>query len=78
MKIYDITVPISESVPIYAGDPTVSFELCKSIAKGDAANVSQACFGVHTGTHVDAPSHFIEGGRRVHELEVDRLMGRCR
>jgi arylformamidase len=78
MKIYDVTVPISESVPIYAGDPTVSFDVCKSIAEGDAANVSQICFGVHTGTHVDAPNHFIEGTRRVHELELDKLVGPCR
>ncbi len=36
------------------------------------------CFGVHSGTHVDAPNHFIEGGRRVHELDLDKLIGRCR
>ena len=78
MKIYDITVPISETVPIYSGDPTVSFDVCKSIAKGDAANVSQICFGVHTGTHVDAPNHFIDGMRRVDQLDLDKLIGNCR
>lgn len=78
MKIYDITVPISETVPIYAGDPAVSFDVCKSIKKGDAANVSQICFGVHTGTHVDAPNHFIEGTRRVDQLDLDKLIGNCR
>lgn len=78
MSFYDITIPISETVPIYAGDPAVRFNICKSVAKGDAANVSQLCFGVHTGTHVDAPNHFIEGTRRVDQLDLDKLIGNCR
>jgi arylformamidase len=78
MKIYDITVPISENVPIYAGDPTVSLAAAKSIVNGDSANVSQISFGVHTGTHVDAPNHFIDGAKRVHELDVEKLIGPCR
>lgn len=78
MKIYDVTVPISETVPIYAGDPTVSLAAAKSIAKGDTANVSQISFGVHTGTHVDAPNHFIDGAKRVHEIDPEKLVGPCR
>ncbi len=78
MKIYDVTVPLSAELPIYEGDPKVDIETAASIAKGDPANVSRMCFGVHSGTHVDAPNHFIEGGRRVHELELDKLIGRCR
>ncbi len=76
--IYDITVPISETVPIYSGDPTVSLAVAKSIAKGDTANVSQISFGVHTGTHVDAPNHFIDGAKRVHEIDPEKLVGPCR
>ena len=78
MKIYDITVPISETVPIYAGDPGVTFIAAKSIANGDSANVSQIGFGVHTGTHVDAPNHFIDGAKRVHEIDPQKLVGPCR
>jgi arylformamidase len=77
MKIYDVTVPISENVPVYEGDPNVKIEVAHSIKKGDAANVTQLCFGAHTATHVDAPNHFIEGTRRVHELDLDRFIGRC-
>jgi arylformamidase len=77
MKIYDVTVPISEGVPIYSGDPAVRIESPSTIAVGDGANVSHLCFGAHTGTHVDAPNHFIEGTRRLHELELDKLVGRC-
>lgn len=78
MRIYDVTVPLSASLPIYEGDPKVDIKTAFAIAKGDAANVSRMCFGVHSGTHVDAPNHFIEGGRRVHELDLDKLIGRCR
>ena len=78
MKIYDVTVPISATVPIYAGDPPVSLAAAKSIANGDTANVSQISFGVHTGTHVDAPNHFIDGAKRVHEIDPEKLVGPCR
>lgn len=78
MKIYDVTVPISETVPIYEGDPRVEIDISSAIAKGDSANVSQVCFGVHTGTHVDAPNHFIDGTRRIDQLDLDKLIGKCR
>ena len=60
MMIYDITVAICEGVPIYEGDPKVSVEGVLSLAAGDPANVSRVSCGVHTGTHVDAPNHFID------------------
>ena len=78
MAIHDVTVAISEDVPIYKGDPGVEVSPFKSIAGGDSANVSQISFGVHTGTHVDAPNHFVEGGKRVHEIDPEKLMGPCR
>ncbi len=78
MKIYDVTVPIAENTPVYAGDPNVEITIANRIARGDAANVSRLCCGVHTATHVDAPNHFIEGARRVYELELEKLVGRCR
>lgn len=77
MKIYDVTIAVSEVVPIYEGDPKVKIDVCLAIANGDAANVSQVCFGVHTATHVDAPNHFIEGTRRVSELDLHKLVGDC-
>lgn len=78
MKIYDVTFPISERTPIYAGDPTVKIETAHQIKNGDAANVSHICCGVHTATHVDAPVHFIEGARTVDELDLEKLIGSCR
>lgn len=78
MRYYDVTVPVSEATPIYKGDPGVEVHAFKSIADGASANVSEVAFGVHTGTHVDAPNHFIDGTRRVHELDPAKLVGPCR
>jgi len=78
MKIYDVTVPISSTMPIYAGDPPARVESAKSLASGDSSNVSHLDFGAHSGTHVDAPNHFIEGGRRIDQLDLHKLIGPCR
>ena len=78
VKIYDITVPIANETPVYEGDPGVRVTSFKSIADGSTANVSQISLGVHTATHVDAPNHFIDGARRVHEIDPQKLVGPCR
>lgn len=78
MEIYDITVAIGAETPIYKGDPGVDVTSFKALARGDSANVSQISMGVHTATHVDAPNHFIDGARRVHEIDVEKLVGPCR
>jgi arylformamidase len=77
MKLYDVTIAVSEIVPTFPGDPKVKIDLCSSLANGDVANVSQICFGVHTATHVDAPNHFLDGTRKVAELDLYKLIGDC-
>jgi arylformamidase len=78
MRLLDVTVAVSESVPIYEGDPRVRIESVSTISSGEAANVSCLSLGAHTGTHVDAPNHFIDGTRRVEDLDIDKLVGSCR
>ena len=78
MKIYDVTVAVSSGVPIYEGDPQVKIESVRRIVDGANANVSNLCLGAHTGTHIDAPNHFIDGTRRIEDLDVERLIGPCR
>ena len=78
MKIFDVTIGIGGTTPIYAGDPPAVVESAKRLAGGDSANVSKLAFGAHTGTHVDAPNHFIEGTRRVDQLDLNKLIGACR
>lgn len=71
----DITVPVRPGMPVYEGDPPVCFERQSSLASGDLANVSRLDFGVHTGTHVDAPIHFLEGRPGVEALPLDAFIG---
>ena len=60
---------------VYEGDPGVEVAPRLEIARGDTANVSLLSMGSHTGTHVDAPAHFIEGGATVEALPLDSLIG---
>lgn len=78
MTIYDVTVPVHAGMPIYEGDPGVNVEPWSQLAKGDSANVSFLHFGAHTGTHVDAPAHFIEGAPKIDSLPLDLLIGPAR
>ena len=78
MRIYDITVPIRSAMPVYEGDPGVKIDPWSAFAKGDSSNVSMLSFGAHTGTHVDAPAHFVEGARRIDALSLDVLIGPAR
>jgi arylformamidase len=78
MPIYDITVPIRSGMPVYEGDPGIDIQPWSALAKGDSANVSFLHFGAHTGTHVDAPAHFIEGTRKIDALSLEALIGLAR
>ena len=75
MKIYDLSLTISSDLPTWPGDPRVILEQTASIDKGAHANVSRLDLGVHTGTHVDAPHHFLNDGRTVESLPLDVLTG---
>lgn len=72
---YDISVPISNGGAVYPGNPPIRIEPQQEMAKGGSSNVSSLSFGSHTGTHVDAPKHMVEGGESVDKLPLDVLMG---
>jgi arylformamidase len=57
--------------PTWPSDPAVEITDWRSLSSGDGANVSMLNFGAHTGTHVDAPAHFIEGAAKVESLPLD-------
>src|SRR3989337_3481344 len=75
MKTYDISVTVSADLPVWPGDPPVSIESVAKIEDGANANVSRIAMGVHTGTHVDAPFHFMNDGSTVEHLPLDLLTG---
>ena len=78
MRIHDISIPISSTMPTYPGDPKVSVTPMLQIANGDSANVSQLSMGDHSGTHLDPPIHFIPGGKTVDQLDLTILYGPVR
>lgn len=73
--LHDVSVPVDERLPTWPGDPTFSRRLDSSIADGADANVSELRCGVHTGTHVDAPNHFIDGAGGIEAIDVEALVG---
>jgi arylformamidase len=75
MQIYDVSVPLSAATPTYPGDPGIEITNWLTLANGDTANVSLMKFSLHSGTHVDAPSHFIAGGAKVDSLPWESLLG---
>ncbi len=73
--IYDISVPISEALVVWPGDITVRMEQSSHLARGDVATVTHLEMSAHTGTHVDAPAHFILESDDVASLALDILIG---
>jgi arylformamidase len=77
VRIIDISVPLREGMVTYPGDPVVRLERAASIADGDVVNLTRLDFGLHSGTHVDAPVHFIDDGTGVDEIPLEALVGPC-
>jgi arylformamidase len=75
VKLIDVTIPIRNGMPVYDRNPGVHLERARSIADGDSVNISRLDLGVHTGTHVDAPVHFIEGGAGTEAIDPEVLIG---
>lgn len=75
MKIIDITLSLGSHLPVWPGDPEIVVERAKSLDQGDAANVTRLCCGVHSGTHVDGPLHFIRGGLSLEALPLETFIG---
>lgn len=77
-KIIDITVPLSADLPTFPGDPRFHMEFAHRIADGQPYNVARVTMGVHSGTHIDAPYHFLADGATVDQLPLEILMGKVR
>ena len=75
MELIDITVPVRDGMPVYAGNPEVRLERVQAISRGDEANISRLDFGVHTATHVDAPLHFIDGAAGAESIPLQSMIG---
>jgi arylformamidase len=74
----DVSVPIRTGMPTYPGDPVFRIRRVSDLAAGDHATVSEVCMGLHTGTHIDAPGHFIDGAPGIASMPADVMVGRAR
>lgn len=74
-RVIDISLGIDPTLLVFPGNPTPQVLPTKRIARGDSSNVSELRLGSHTGTHVDAPAHFLEDGTTVDSLPLEVLIG---
>jgi arylformamidase len=75
MKVYDISLTLRARMPIYPGEATPLLEPTSQMERGDSYNVSRLTISTHTGTHIDAPRHFLPDGASVDQIPVDVLVG---
>jgi arylformamidase len=74
----EASVPIRDGMVHWPGDPEIEVVRVSDLARGDPATVSRLSAGVHSGTHVDAPVHFVAGAAGVDALPIDALIGEAR
>jgi arylformamidase len=78
MKFYDISVDLHSRMQVYPGDPRFRSKQIRSLQNGDPFALSKIMMSNHAGTHVDAPSHFVEGGPSITDLPLELMNGRTR
>lgn len=75
MTLYDISLPVREATVTWPDDPKVRFHPHRRLARGEVVNVTGLEFGVHTGTHFDAPWHFLEDGATCEQVPLESFLG---
>jgi len=74
----DVSVTVRQGMPSWPGDPPIYLERARDMGRGDDCNVSHVAMGVHSGTHMDAPLHFIHGAAGLDTMPLDATMGEAR
>jgi arylformamidase len=77
MKIYDITIPVTPDLAVWEGDTPYQFRLNWQMSEGASVNVGAITLSTHTGTHSDAPFHFLPEGATIGELDPSVYVGAC-
>lgn len=72
-----MTKPLHPGIEVWPGDPPFELRRFLSLARGDICNGTVLSCSTHTGTHIDAPVHFIDGAPAIESLSLDALIGRC-
>jgi arylformamidase len=76
VKLIDLTLTISESIPSFPGSPKPQFIHWSDI-EHDGYNLELLFLSSHTGTHLDAPHHFVKNGLKIDQIPLDRLIGKA-
>lgn len=76
MKIYDISQEVF-SCAVFPGDPAPQREIMNDMNKGDLYNLTAIHMCAHNGTHVDAPYHFINDGKTMEKVSLEKFVGPC-
>lgn len=74
----DISVCISDELLVWPGDPPVGISKINDMESGDEANLTRLNISAHTGTHMDAPRHFVKNGPGLDKIPLDAVVGECR
>lgn len=74
----DISVPLRDAMVHWPGDPPVNIKRVRDMERGDSVNLSMVSMGAHSGTHIDAPLHFIQQAKGIDEMPLDITIGRAR
>jgi arylformamidase len=77
MRIYDVSQSIHSEMPVWPGDPKARLEWLSQISQGGAVNLTEIHMCAHTGTHIDMPSHFLEGGKTLDDLDLEVVIGKA-
>lgn len=77
MEIIDITVPLENNIVVWPGDPEVEIDWLEQLSEGGEANITRFSMGAHTGTHIDAPLHFLQTGSDLDQIDLKYLIGEC-
>ncbi len=73
--LIDVSYPYTDFMAVYPNNPKFSIQRVQDLEKGDSVNVSLITIGSHTGTHIDAPSHFISGGKTIDQIPLEDMSG---
>ena len=77
-KIYDITRNVSRDLAVWPDDIKVSIKKTSSFENGDGVQVSRIEMGLHTGTHIDAPRHYVQGAKELNDMDITRFLGKAK
>jgi arylformamidase len=75
-RIYDISVPLTERLPVWPTSKKFNIKWVKNIDE-DGVNESHLSFNTHSGTHIDLPYHFLKSGKKMVDISLDRLIGKA-